>query len=195
MACLNQGGKGREKAGRLLLEGCGARLMAYLRRHSYRQANDEDAEELMMNTIMAFITKPCPPYCNPEAWLYTIARNELIDWARKRNADKRGGKGPADIDLDDDELGNLFDTSLGHTEMHAWVRDCIQKAAAYMQEQSPERAMVLYMVADGWSAEEIAIYFGADPQQKISTQQQAAARDRRYRAKRDAQQYFEHCQE
>lgn len=195
MGLLSQGPKGREKAARILLDGCGARLKSYVQRHSYRQANEQDAEEIMMSSLMAFIDKPCPLNCNPQAWLFSIARNELIDWARKRNAEKRGGGGPPDVDLDDDELGNLFDTALGHTEMPSWVRDCIQKAAAYMQEASPERAMVLYMVADGWSAEEIAIYFGADPHKPITEQQKAAARDRKYRAKLEAQQYFEHCKE
>lgn len=192
---LCQGGSGRNQAARLLLDGCGGRLLSYIRTRSYRKASDEDAEEIMMNTVMAFITEPLPPGCSPDAWLFTICRNQIIDWARKCNADKRGGKGHADVNLDDDELGDLFDTSLGHTELPGWVRDCVQKAAAYMQQTSPERAMVLLMVADGWSAEEIAIYFGADPNQKINAQQQAAARDRRYRAKLEAQKYFEHCKE
>jgi DNA-directed RNA polymerase specialized sigma24 family protein len=194
LACLTQGPKGRDQAARLLLQGCGGRLAGYIRRHSYNQATDEDAEEILMNTVMAFVTKPIPTGGSPDAWLFTIARNELIDWGRKRNADKRGG-GLGNVDLDDDEMGNLFDTALGHTELPAWVRDCIQKAAAYMQQVSPERAMVLFMVADGWSAEEIAIYFGADPNKEITSQQQAAARDRRYRAKLEAQKYFEHCKE
>jgi len=192
--CLGQGSKGRDQAARLLLQGCGGRLVSYIRRHSYNQASDEDAEEILMNTVMAFVTKPIPSGVSADAWLFAITRNELIDWARKRNAEKRGG-GLADVELDDDELGNLFDTELGHTELPAWVRDCIQKAAAYMQQVSPERAMVLFMVADGWSAEEMAIYFGADPNKEITTQQQAAARDRRYRAKLEAQKYFEHCKE
>jgi DNA-directed RNA polymerase specialized sigma24 family protein len=194
VACLAQGPKGRDQAARWLLQGCGGRLVSYIRRHSYNQATDEDAEEILMNTVMAFVTQPIPSGGSPDAWLFTIARNELIDWARKRNADKRGG-GQADVALDDDELGNLFDTQMGHTDLPAWVRNCIQKAAAYMQQVSPERAMVLFMVADGWSAEEIAIYFGADPNKEITSQQQAAARDRRYRAKLEAQQYFEHCKE
>lgn len=194
VTCLGQGPKGRDQAARLLLQSCGGRLTSYIRRHSYHQATDEDAEEILMNAVMAFVTRPLPTGGSADAWLFAITRNELIDWARKRNADKRGG-GSADIALDDDELGNLFDTELGHTELPAWVRDCIQKAAAYMQQVSPERAMVLYMVADGWSAEEIAIYFGADPGKEITTQQQAAARDRRYRAKLEAQKYFEHCKE
>ena len=192
---LNEGTKGRNQAARALLDGCGGRLLSYIRTRSYRKASDQDAEEIMMSTVMAFVTEPIPSGCSPDAWLFTICRNQVIDWARKCNADKRGGKDPADVDLDDDEMGNLFDTSLGHTELPGWVRDCVQKAAAFMQQASPERAMVLLMVADGWSAEEIAIYFGADPHQKISAQQQAAARDRRYRAKLEAQKYFEHCKE
>lgn len=194
LACLGQGAKGRDQAARLLLQGCGGRLASYIRRHSYNKATQEDAEEILMTVVMTFVTKPLPSGCNPDAWLFTIARNELVDWARKRQADKRGG-GQVEVALDDDELGNLFDTELGHTELPAWVRDCIQKAAAYMQQVSPERAMVLFMVADGWSAEEIAIYFGADPDQEITPQQQAAARDRRYRAKVEAQKYFAHCKE
>lgn len=192
---LSQGGQGRNQAARLLLDGCGGRLLSYIRTRSYRKASDQDAEEILMSTVMAFITDPLPSVCSPEAWLFTICRNQVIDWARKCNAEKRGGHRSEDVDLDDDEFGHLFDTSLGHTELPGWVRDCVQKAAALMQQTSPERAMVLLMVADGWSAEEIAIYFAADPSQKITAQQQAAARDRRYRAKLEAQKYFAHCRE
>ncbi|MBK9443727.1 MAG: hypothetical protein IPN53_21525 [Comamonadaceae bacterium] len=134
---LSEGAKGRNQAARLLLDDCGGRLMSYIRTRSYRKASDQDAEEIMMSTVMAFVTEPIPTGCSPDAWLFTICRNQVIDWARKCNADKRGGKDPADVDLDDDEMGNLFDTSLGHTELPGWVRDCVQKAAAFMQQTSP----------------------------------------------------------
>ncbi len=189
---VNQGK--RQDAARVILEGCGAQLMRFIRNISYQKANDEDAEEIMMDAIMAFITKPLPPHCNAAAWLFTLCRNRLIDRMRQHQADKRGGKKKTEVALDDDELGHLLDTTLGHTELPGWVRTCIQQAAATMQHERPERAMVLLMVADGWSAEEIAIYFGADPK-TITQTQLAAARDRVYRARLEAQHYFEHCKE
>ena len=185
----------REDAARALLEGGGAQLMRSIRHHSYHNARDEDAEEIMMDTLFAFITKPLPPECNAAAWLFAICHNKIKDWARHHQADKRGGQINADVALDDDELGNLLDTTLGHTELPGWVRTRIQTAAATMQQERPDRAMVMLMVAEGWSAEEIAIYFGADPYRTITDQQLAAARDRVYRAKKEAQEFFLHCKE
>ena len=46
---VNQGK--REDAARALLDSCGARLMRFIRHHSYQNAKDEDAEEILMDTI------------------------------------------------------------------------------------------------------------------------------------------------
>ncbi len=62
----------------VILKGCGARLMRFIRHIAYQQANDEDAEEILMDAIWAFITKPLPPHCNAAAWLFTLCRNCLI---------------------------------------------------------------------------------------------------------------------
>jgi hypothetical protein len=50
------------------------------------------------------------------------------------------------------------------------------------------------MVAQGWSAEEIAIHFGALPG-AVDERQRSAARDRVDRACRCAREHFAHCQE
>ena len=191
---LGKGVREKHLAAEQLLKRCAGRLKVYIRRHSYGYATEEDAEDLLSITLVKFLESNVPAGCAPDAWLLTICKNAVLDWARKRLADKRGGKDSVHVELDDDEGGSLLDTLLGVSDLPAWVRLCIHKAMALMQLEKPERAEVLMMVAEEWSAEEIAIYFGADPK-NISKQDLGAARDRVYRARLVAREYFEPCKE
>ncbi|MBP8018433.1 MAG: RNA polymerase sigma factor [Hylemonella sp.] len=191
---LGKGVREKHQAAEQLLTRCAGRLKVYIRRHSYGHATEEDAEDLLSVTLIKFLESNVPAGCAPDAWLLTICKNVVLDWARKRQAEKRGGKDAVNVALDDDEDGNLLETLLGVTDLPAWVRLCVHKAMALMQLEKPERAEVLLFVAEGWTAEEIAVYFGADPN-NISKQDLGAARDRKYRACQDAREYFEPCKE
>jgi RNA polymerase sigma factor (sigma-70 family) len=191
---LGQGTPDKYQAAEKLLTRCASRMKAYIRRHTYGQATAEDIEDLLSETFMNFLEADIPGACSADAWLLTTCRNVIIDWARKRHADKRGGKDAVNLSLDDAEAGDYVASLFAHTDIAAWVRRCIHKAMALMQLEKPERAEVLFMAAQGWSAQEIAIYFGADPN-NITKQDLGAARDRKYRACQEAREYFEPCKE
>lgn len=189
-----QGAAGRERAAGHLLRHCGVRLIRFMQSHG--RVPEAEAEELASDAVLAFVTKPLPQACRPDVWLWTIARNLLVSWARARHAQKRGGDvaGGMELAFDEEDFTALLETSHDHVELPAWVRDCVQKAAAVLQQEKPERAMVLHMVVEQWSDDEIAVYFGADPSAPTA-KQCAAARDRRYRARQEARSYFEHCKD
>lgn len=189
-----QGGKGRDKAWALLLPNFGGRMLHYFMRN---KVPEPIAEELVSDAIFNFVTKPIASSCPPEVWLWTIARNILVDWARARNAHKRGGQaegGRVEVSVDDDAMLALLETTEGSTDLPAWVRDCVHKAAALMDQQDRPHAEVLWMVAQGWRAEDVAVFYGAVPG-KVTEQDKGAARDRVYRAREAARGYFEHCRE
>jgi DNA-directed RNA polymerase specialized sigma24 family protein len=205
-----EGATGQDRAAALLLSTWGARLLRYFATHG--RASDSVAEELTSDAILQFVLQPLPASCPPDVWLWTIARNGLIDWARAQDAFKRGGTGGKgggatgrsqgaamqtgriEITLDDDEMLALLDTHHGHVDLAPWIRDCVHKAAAWMEREEPRHAQVLWMVAQGWSAEEVAIHFGAPPD-AVNERQRSAARDRIYRACQCAREHFAHCQE
>jgi DNA-directed RNA polymerase specialized sigma24 family protein len=201
-----EGSLGQDRAAALLLSTWGSRLLRYFVHHG--RASDSVAEELASDAILQFVLQPVPASCSAEVWLWTIARNGLIDWAREQDTLKRGGSGGStgrsqgaatqtgriEIALDDDEMLALLDTHLGHVDLAPWIRDCVHKAAAWMEREQPRHAQVLWMVAQGWSAEEVAIHFGAPPE-AVNERHRSSARDRIYRACQCAREHFAHCQE
>jgi hypothetical protein len=70
----------------------------------------------------------------------------------------------------------------------------VHRAAAQLEKDEPTTAQVLLFKAQGWSAREIAIVFGAPPE-RVSKEAEGAARDRVYRACQVARGYFQHCKE
>ncbi|MFG6432415.1 RNA polymerase sigma factor [Roseateles sp. LYH14W] len=187
------GAAGRERAAALLLRHRSRRLQGFFRNNKVGEA---EAEELTSEVVLNFITQP-PQDCPAEVWLWTLARNELIDWARKRAALSRGGSaqgGPLELAFDADAWLAVQETVAGDTELPAWVRNCVQRAAAQFEKDEPLTAQVLLFKAQGWSAREIAVFFGAPPA-RVSKAAEGAARDRVYRACQLARDYFQHCKE
>lgn len=187
------GAAGRERAAGLLVRHRARRLQAFFRNNKVSEA---EAEELASEVVLNFITQP-PRDCPAEVWLWTLARNELIDWARRRAAQSRGGRaegGPMEAAFDAEAWLAVQETVAGDTELPAWVRNCVQRAAAQLQRDEPGVAQVLLFKAQGWSAREIAVFYGAPPD-KVSKADEGAARDRVYRACQTARDYFQHCKE
>lgn len=187
------GAAGRERAATLLIRHRAKRLQGYFRNNRVGEA---EAEELASEVVLNFITQP-PRDCPAEVWLWKLARNELIDWARRRAAQSRGGNaegGAIETAFDADAWLAVQESVAGDTELPAWVRNCVQRAAAQLEKDEPGTAQVLLFKAQGWSAREIAIYYGA-PEAKVSKADEGAARDRVYRACQLAREYFQHCKE
>jgi DNA-directed RNA polymerase specialized sigma24 family protein len=205
-----EGARGQDRAAALLLRSWGTRLVRYAMQHG--RVTESVAEELAADAILQFVLQPAPPGCAAEVWLWALMRHGLIDHARAQDALKRGGRGGArgaasqgrhaalgqighiEVALDDEAWLAALDHLPGHVELAPWVRECVHKAAALMERDEPRHAQVLWMVAQGWSAQEIAVHFGARPD-AVDERQRSAARDRVYRACRCAREHFAHCQE
>ena len=187
---------GREAACRMLYQGMGHSIQRFLERHGLSSA---DAEEIMNDTILKFITSD-PASIEPTfalAWLWQIANNEFKSRYRHHHAQKRGGK----------EGGSQTETTQTPEEwqqienqLHAplalpdWVIDCIGRATAFFQSERPPLFEVLRLIVQGYSNREIAIIYGADPE-NVSSEQENAAKSRVHHARTVAQSYFEECKE
>ena len=188
------GAKGQNQAAILLIREFGGLLLRYFVRNRVPEAV---AEELTSETVCRFVTKPIASACPAEVWLWTVARNALVDWARSARAERHGGLaqgGRVEVELGDEAMLRLLDTTMGHVDLPGWVRECVHKAAELMQRQDPQHAEVLWMVFEDWSAEDIAVFYGAKPG-AVSAKEKGAARDRGYRARLAAQTYFKDCRD
>lgn len=164
------------------------RVTRYFLRH---RIPPEVAEELTNDLWLKLVTSRFDGRTRPVVWMWKIGRSLMIDWIRREAAEKRGRA--AQGDLDDDEWLELME-SVPSMSMPGWIRLCIERAIWQLEQDDPARAEVLRMVFEGWTDVEIAIYYGADPD-TLSKKQQTAARDRVYRARKRAQEYFADCKD
>jgi RNA polymerase sigma factor (sigma-70 family) len=65
-----------------------SRLLAFIRR---RVKTVEDAEDLVQDVLVQYVSRwdAAEPIEQVTAWLFTVARNKIIDWYRKRKPDTR----------------------------------------------------------------------------------------------------------
>lgn len=164
------------------------RVTRYFLRH---RIPPEVAEELTNDLWLKLVTSRFDGRTRPVVWMWKIGRSLMIDWIRHEAAEKRGRS--AQGDLDDDKWLELMESVPGMS-MPGWIRLCIERAIWQLEQDDPARAEVLRMVFEGWTDVEIAIYYGADPD-TLSKKQQTAARDRVYRARKRAQEYFADCKD
>src|ERR1700712_523544 len=87
-AWAREGAAGQNKAARVLLRVYGGRLKHFFM-GSGRGAGP-GGEELVSEAIFNCVTGGVPRDCAAEKWLWAVARNELVDWARRKDAAKRG---------------------------------------------------------------------------------------------------------
>jgi RNA polymerase sigma-70 factor, ECF subfamily len=163
----------REQCVLLLNRALGKRLERYFVRHRVAEA---EAEELVWEVWLRVLQGNYRGDARPVIWIWTIARNLMLDHHRARRPE---------VQCDDEG----WDALLGRLPapgIAAWVRLCIQRALAQFELDHPERAEVLRMVAEEWSAQEIGAVFGCSA---------GAARDRSFRARELARGYLAECQE
>lgn len=176
--------------------------------HRYRISVD-DAEDLVMEAIFKIVQGRFQHETEPLIWIRTIARNVCLDWLEKARAAKRGGPtapaGPVDTPMAqhaaESQGGAAFEQDgdaflaerVSDPGMPAWARLCVERAAWQFERDEPRRAEVLRMKTEGWSAEEIALHFGATP--PVQKKQEVAARNRVLDAMKRAREYFQHCKD
>ena len=185
-----------EQAALLLHDQLGMRMQRYFQRH---RVPLDDAQELVNDVWMKFISSPFEGRTRAVVWLWTVAGSVLLDWIRSQGAEKRGrslksGEAVEVTGLDDeawDMLTNQADAQIEQSQ--PWVKLCVDRAMEQLAKDDPRRAHVLWLWYQGWSAEEVAVYFGAPP--PPTKKQETAARNRVLEATRKAREYFAHCKE
>lgn len=130
------------------------RLLDFIRR---RVSTDEDAEDIVQDVLYQFLSNysVAQPIEQLSAWLYTVARNRIVDWYRKR---KHKLHPPMDEDtglpLNLEEI--LFDPS-GEPD-RVMFRAAVWEALAVALEELPGEQSEVFVMheLEGRSFREIA---------------------------------------
>jgi RNA polymerase sigma factor (sigma-70 family) len=130
------------------------RLLNFIRR---RVSTDEDAEDILQDVFFQFLSNNsvAQPIEQLSAWLYTVARNRIIDWYRKR---KQKVESPMDeetgLPMNLEEI--LFDPS--DEPDRVLFRGAVWDALAEALEDLPEEQSEVFMLheLEGRSFKEIA---------------------------------------
>jgi DNA-directed RNA polymerase specialized sigma24 family protein len=177
----------------LLLHRCLAgRMQRYFERH---RVSRSEAEELVSDVWLRFIASSFDGRTRAVVWLWTVARSVLLDWVRAQGAQSRGrgpGASALEITLEDDAWA-LVENQNAAAVTPGWLKLCVERAIHQLEQDDPGRAHVLWLWHQGWSADEVAIHFGAPP--PPSEKQRTAARNRVLDATRKARDYFSHCRD
>lgn len=183
-----------QPAAELLNKHLHTRMLRYLQRH---RVPPDDAQELVTDVWMKFMTSRFDGQTRAVVWLWTVAGSVLLDWVRAQKAEKRGRalSGAVEVSgLDDvawDMAVNQFDIEIEQSQ--PWVKLCVDRAMLQLTQDDPRRAHVLWLWYQGWSAQELAVEHGAKP--PPTKKQETAARNRVLEATRKAKEYFSHCKE
>ncbi|MES2938478.1 MAG: sigma factor [Pseudomonadota bacterium] len=185
--------KGEVEAGaELLVRRLTTRVQRYFERH---RVPADQAEELVSETWLKLVTSRFDGGTREIVWLWTVAKTVLLDWVRRTQAQRRSGtreERAMEVQMDDDGWA-LLAASVAGAQAPAWTTLCIERAAWQFEQDEPRRAEVLRFSCEQWSAEEIAMYYGAEP--PVTDKQKTAARNRVLDAMKRARGYFEHCRE
>lgn len=190
-ALIAKGGQDRERGFALLTNRLYGRLKAYFRR---RRVPDADVEDLIAETLFKLSRAKFEGRTLAIVWIYRVANSVWLDKVRKKDplARRPSVSGDDEFDGDQKEWDTTPDSSLA-AYFPPWARLCVQRATAQFEHDHPDRAMLLRMKVEGWSASEIAVYLGATP--PPSARQEATARERLSHAIKTAREYFAHCKE
>jgi DNA-directed RNA polymerase specialized sigma24 family protein len=190
MALIRQGKV--EEGASLMVRKLSKRLQRYYERHGVPPAQ---AEELVSDAWLKLVNSQFRGETRAIVWVWKIAGSVLLDWVERNAAARRAGSAdqPAAEVQVDDEAWSFIAESAAAPQAPAWLSLCIERAAFLFEREEPRRAEVLRFSCEGWSAEEIAAYYGAPPHP--SEKQKTAARNRVLDAVKRARGYFAHCKE
>lgn len=130
------------------------RLLDFIRR---RVRTDEDAEDILQDVFYQLATgySVTEPIEKLTSWLFTVARNKIIDWYRKRKPE------PLPTDRDDDSMPVnleqiLFDRSQSPDETYARSLVWTQLADALDELPDEQREVFVMHELEGKSFKEMA---------------------------------------
>jgi RNA polymerase sigma factor (sigma-70 family) len=150
------------------------RLLEFIRR---RIGNDEDAEDLLQEVFAQLVTSinVTEPIENLTAWLFTVARNKIIDWYRKRRLPLATGTGREDEGPSGIE--DLVVDPEDGPDREFW-RSMVWKELAEALEDLPEeqRQVFVWHELEGRSYREIGRMTGAPLSTLLSRKRYAVLR-------------------
>lgn len=185
-------------AGRLMVDGpLGSWLVSKFRRKGTSLELAEDlAQDVWIKLIKGIYAGTLQVRASALGLLATMAANQLTDHYRRASGTeddgraREQGKNEAgeDSGFDVDELPEPVTSDLD-------LVDCVQRKLAEFAAVSPQRAQLLQWHADGLNMKEIAAIVRDKPVDAVTAKDAGAMRDRLYEARRQAQPYFEECED
>lgn len=153
LSLIRQGGKMRDKGIALLYRKYAAHFRKF---YLYQGLNVADAEDTVQETFINII-RHCDNYEGDsplEAWLWSIARNCMIDHFRRIKSR------PADT-LDDDGWDGLEQNSeamrvFGPPPAGETLEECVERGFAEFAKKFSERAHALSLMMEGFDMNHIA---------------------------------------
>lgn len=192
MRLIQQGGSFAEQGAGLLCRHLSRRVQRYFERH---RVPENQAEELVTEVWLKLLNSKYEGRVRAVVWLWMVAGSVLLDWIAKHKAERRAGADasrPVEVAVDEDTW-NVISESVAAANPPPWLRLCLERAAFLFEQEEPRRAEVLRFSCEKWTAEEIAVYYGASP--PVTAKQQTAARNRVLDAVKRARTYFAHCKD
>jgi len=130
------------------------RLLDFIRR---RVRNQSDAEDILQDVFYQLVTSysVTEPIERLTSWLFTVARNKIIDWYRKRRPESLPAEaGDPDSPLNLEEI--LFDPRQNPDEVYA--RSLVWSELADALDELPEEQKEVFVMheLEGKSFKEIA---------------------------------------
>jgi RNA polymerase sigma factor (sigma-70 family) len=154
---IQAGGRGVGLGTTELYESYRRPFLAYFQRNSMDLAQSEDLlQEVFINVVRR--AGEFRSESSVSTWLWTIARNKLIDHTRSRRPE---------VNLDDEgwaAVENSLAHKLDEDTAHHSLDECVSKAFQIFASQAPDRAEALRrLTLDGWSIEQVAAFIGRTP--------------------------------
>lgn len=165
LATIARAGSDSGKALEELFKMYASRMRSFFKRH---RISDEDASDLLQETFIK-INRAANQFngdSKPSTWLWTIARNCMLDQLRSKKDH---------LSLDSDAQGEALDIDalLGAQALSESsydlsrdedIRDCVSRHFSTFVRDSPDRAATIQLaVVEGWSMEELASYLKRSP--------------------------------
>lgn len=158
------------------------RVRGYFRRHG---ARDDQAEDLVQETFHKVFLKAAQLRTRdcPAAWLWTIARNTLIDSTRAAHRNEQVWSEDGEREAVVADSAPEPDESLtGHD-----LRDCVRRGFKRLEREHPQRAACLrWAITDGLSMDQLAQVLGRTA---------GATREYLSQCRRKLREYLSHCRE
>jgi DNA-directed RNA polymerase specialized sigma24 family protein len=195
---LLRGGARDQKQAALFMDGVLGRWMD----HYFRRLGvpEDEAEELTMDVWVKVLAARYEDRGNGFALLCRMRHSRYVEYLRARHADKRTGgsveglDGVSEVQGDEDFWNIVLDTVAAPAAPEG-LEDCVQRKFQLFQRVAPARASLLELLAEGLSYREVAgVVFDLEEAQ-VTNRYVARIRNRIEEARRQAEPYFEECQD